>query len=230
MKNLDALFLISYGLYIVSSVDKKGKINGFVGNALTQVNSEPPTFALVVSKNNLTHTYIEESNLYSISILSIDTPLSLIGLFGFKSGRNVEKFKGINYKLAENGVPYLTDFSLGYIVCETFNKIDMGSHTIFLSSLLDCDIIKDGEPMTYLYYRNVKKGTVSKNAPTFLKNTSLKMEERMQKYVCKVCGYVYDPAVGDPDSGISPGTAFNDLPDSWVCPVCGAGKDQFELQ
>ena len=51
---------------------------------------------------------------------------------------------------------------------------------------------------------------------------------RMKKYVCLVCGYIYDPEKGDADSGISPGTAFENLPDSWVCPVCGAPKDQFE--
>ena len=53
-------------------------------------------------------------------------------------------------------------------------------------------------------------------------------EELMSKYVCSVCGYVYDPAAGDPDNGVAPGTAFEDLPDDWSCPVCGASKDQFE--
>ncbi|MBN1496739.1 MAG: rubredoxin [Spirochaetes bacterium] len=50
----------------------------------------------------------------------------------------------------------------------------------------------------------------------------------MKKYVCSVCGYVYDPEVGDPDSGTKPGTPFEKLPDDWVCPQCGVGKDQFE--
>ena len=51
----------------------------------------------------------------------------------------------------------------------------------------------------------------------------------MAKYVCDVCGWIYDPAVGDPDSGIEPGTAFEDIPDDWVCPLCGVGKDDFSL-
>jgi rubredoxin len=50
----------------------------------------------------------------------------------------------------------------------------------------------------------------------------------MKKYVCTVCGYVYDPEAGDPDSGVAPGTAFEDIPDDWACPVCGVGKDMFE--
>jgi len=53
-------------------------------------------------------------------------------------------------------------------------------------------------------------------------------EEKMTKWECMVCGYVYDPAVGDPDNGIAPGTSFDDLPDDWVCPDCGVGKDMFE--
>jgi len=52
----------------------------------------------------------------------------------------------------------------------------------------------------------------------------------MDSYVCTVCGYVYDPADGDPDNGIAPGTKFEDIPDDWVCPVCGASKDQFEKE
>lgn len=50
----------------------------------------------------------------------------------------------------------------------------------------------------------------------------------MKKYICKICGYIYDPEVGDPDQGVAPGTAFEDLPDTWVCPECGMGKDEFE--
>ncbi len=51
----------------------------------------------------------------------------------------------------------------------------------------------------------------------------------MEKYVCTACGYIYDPEVGDPDNGIEPGTAFADLPEDWVCPLCSLGKDVFEV-
>lgn len=56
---------------------------------------------------------------------------------------------------------------------------------------------------------------------------TLKTIMNMDKYVCDVCGYIYDPAVGDPDNGIEPGTAFEDLPKDWLCPLCGVGKDEF---
>ncbi len=229
MKNLETLFLINYGLYVVSSINKFGKPNGFIANAFTQVNSEPPTFALVVNKNNFTHSYIEESNIFSLSILSINTPLNFIGHFGFKSGKEFDKFKNINYIMSEYNVPVVTDNTVGYIVSKVFKTIDMESHTIFIGNLMEAVTLKEEEPMTYLYYRKVKKGTTSKNAPTYISKENLE-GKNMEKYVCKVCGYVYDPAVGDPDSGINPGTPFDKLPDSWVCPICGAGKDQFEKE
>jgi len=52
----------------------------------------------------------------------------------------------------------------------------------------------------------------------------------MQKYVCDICGYMYDPKLGDPDHEINPGTAFEDLPDGWICPLCGVDKDEFSLE
>lgn len=86
--------------------------------------------------------------------------------------------------------------------------------------------------MTYAYYRDIKQGRTPKTAATYIeeepKSQVQKGAQSMKKYKCLMCGYVYDPAVGDPDDGVSPGTAFEDLPDDWVCPECGAAKDQFE--
>ena len=62
----------------------------------------------------------------------------------------------------------------------------------------------------------------------FCRTIKLFKETTMKKYICKVCGYVYDPEVGDPDNGVQPGTAFEDIPDDWVCPLCGVGKEDFE--
>ncbi|HCL79945.1 MAG TPA: hypothetical protein DIC53_08265, partial [Synergistaceae bacterium] len=66
--------------------------------------------------------------------------------------------------------------------------------------------------------------------PPKARHFRVKGEVSVKKYVCTVCGYVYDPAVGDPDSGVNPGTAFEDIPDDWVCPVCAVGKDMFEVE
>ncbi len=87
--------------------------------------------------------------------------------------------------------------------------------------------------MTYEYYHKVKGGLSPKTAPTYsgaVDKEVKKEAEKMDKYVCKVCGYVYEPKEGDPDSKIVPGTRFEDLPEDWVCPVCGAGKEEFEKE
>jgi len=91
----------------------------------------------------------------------------------------------------------------------------------------------DEAPLTYDYYRNVKKGKAPKNAPTYIKPESTAKSETSEnmgpKYQCLVCDHIYDPIEGDPDGGIAPGTPFEDIPDNWICPVCGAEKSDFEV-
>ena len=222
--NTKALYKISYGVYVVCSV-KGGKINGQIANTVIQVASEPPTIAVSINKDNLTHEYIKESGVFTASILCQDTPLSFIGNFGFKSGRDTNKFEGINYKTGTTGAPVVTDYSTAYMEVRITRELDVGTHTMFIGELVDADVLTEDTCMTYEYYHQVKKGTTPKSAPSYVE----KKEEKsgMKKYECSVCGYIYDPAEGDPDSGIAPGTAFEDLPDDWVCPICGAAKDDF---
>ena len=226
--NPKALFNISYGLYVISS-KKDGLLNGQIGNTVFQISSEPPTIAVSINKKNLTHEYIKGSKTFTVSILSQDVPLNLIGQFGFKSGREINKFEGVSVKIGKTGVPYLTDYALSFIEAKVIQEFDANTHTVFVGEITDADILGEGLPMTYAYYQQVKKGSVPPAAPTY----NVKEEEKgtvSEKYVCNVCGYVYDPAVGDPDGGIAPGTPFADIPDDWVCPVCGAGKNEFEKQ
>jgi len=224
--NLQALYRLGYGLYIVCS--RKGdKFNGQIANTVFQVCSEPPIIAVAINRQNLTHDYIMESKVFTVSVLAQDTPLNFIGGFGFKSGRDVDKFQGVNYKLGETNVPIVLENALAYFEARVLNHIQVGTHTIFVGELVGADVLKEGEPMTYAYYHQVKRGTTPKTTPSYVEK---KKEEapRMDKYECTVCGYVYDPELGDPDGGIKPGTPFEKLPDDWNCPVCGASKDQFE--
>jgi len=228
--NPKILHKIPYGLYIIASRDD-GHLNGQVANALFQVTAEPQTIAVSINKKNLTHDYIQQSKVFSASILCQDAPMTLIGLFGYKSGRDVDKFKNIKYTIGKTGAPIVTESCIGYLEARVINQISIGTHTIFIGQIEDADIISTKPVMTYQYYHEVKGGRSPKNAPTYEKTEDqpLKKEEKtMKKYVCTICGYVYDPGAGDPDSGIAAGTAFEDLPDDWVCPVCGAAKDAFE--
>ena len=224
--NVKSLHKLTYGLYIVCSRNGD-RLNGQVANTVIQITSEPPTIAVSINKNNLTHQFIKESKVFTASILSQDTPLSFIGHFGFKSGRDIDKLDGINYQLGETKAPVVTDHTLAYLEARVIQDLDVGTHTIFIGELVGADIIKEGEPMSYAYYHEVKRGTTPKTAPSYIEEKTEKVVTAA-KYKCKVCGYIYDPELGDPDGGIKPGTPFEEIPDDWVCPVCGAAKSEFE--
>jgi rubredoxin len=136
----------------------------------------------------------------------------------------------VDYKVGVTGAPIVLENTIGYLGAELIDILDSGTHTIFIGRIVDAKIINDGEPMTYAYYHNIKGGKAPKTAPTYIKVESRKEVGKMAKYKCTVCGYIYDPEKGDPDSGIKPGTPFEGLPDDWVCPVCGAEKSAFEKE
>ncbi len=226
--NTKTLHKISYGLYVISS--KKGeRFNGQIANTVFQTTSEPPTIAVSINHKNLTHEFIRESKVFSVSILSKETPLKFVGHFGFRSGRDIDKFKEINYKVGISGAPIVMENTIGYLEAELVDSLDVGTHTVFIGRVIGAEIIEDKEPMTYAHYHKIKGGKVPKTAPTYNEADNGKETKKMGKYVCTVCGYIYDPEKGDPDSGIKPGTPFEKLPDDWVCPVCGADKSAFEL-
>jgi flavin reductase (DIM6/NTAB) family NADH-FMN oxidoreductase RutF/rubredoxin len=228
--NIEAFFKISYGLYVVSS--KSGsKMNGYISNTVFQVTAEPAQFAISCSKNNFSSGLIKESNAFSISVLERDTGANVIGTFGYKSGKDIDKFTGFTYKTGKTGSPILLENSIAWFECKVIQTIDTGTHIVFIGELVDGDIIDIGkDPLTYAYYREVKKGKAPKNAPTYIdENKALKEKEtpKVAKYVCPACGYVYDPQFGDPANGIPSGTRFEDLPESWVCPLCSTEKSDF---
>ncbi len=229
--NPHTLQKIPYGLYIVCS-RKNDKINGQIVNALFQVTSQPKTVAISINKKNLTHAYILQSKVFSASILCQECPMPFIGTFGYKSGRDIDKFKNINYKIGKTGAPIVLDNTLGYIESKVIKKLSVGTHTIFIGQVEDAELLAKKPVLTYEYYHQVKGGTSPKNAPTYVEEEKPKKteEKTMEKYVCTVCGYIYDPAKGDPENNIKPGTDFKNLPNDWVCPVCGAGKDAFEKE
>lgn len=225
--NKKAIQKICYGVYIICS-KSNGKLNGQIANTVFQITSEPPTVAISINKENLTHEFILKSKVFTVSILSKSAPMSLIGLFGFKSGREIDKLKGIKYKISDTGAPIILDNTVAYLDCEVLSSTDVGTHTVFIGKIVDCDILSDEEPMSYAYYHEIKGGKSPKTAPTYIKEEKTEEISQSEKYVCKICGYTYDPEKGDPENNVSPGTTFKDLPETWICPICGAPKSEFE--
>jgi flavin reductase (DIM6/NTAB) family NADH-FMN oxidoreductase RutF/rubredoxin len=229
--DITTFFKITYGLYIVSSTDGN-KFNGHISNTVFQITADPPRFAVASHKDNLTTEYILKSKVFSVSILDQNVSLEFLGPWGFKSGRDEDKFGKAGWFKGATGAPVVTDKTLGYIECEVENSIDTGTHMLFIGKVVDAKILDNSShPLTYAYYRNVIKGLSPEHSPTF---TGAKHEEKVQaaetkqkRYQCSICGYIYDPEEGDPHDGIAPGTPFEDIPDDWYCPICGVGKKDF---
>lgn len=167
--NLNALRSMSYGMYIVSS-GKDGLYNGQIANTVFQITSDPTVIGVSINKQNLTHEFIEKSKGFSLSILNTDADFKFIGNFGFKSGRDIDKFQNTNIKYTSLDMPVVMDNTCAWIECKVINSVDCGTHTLFFGELTDCDVLNESEPMTYSYYHKVVKGKSPKTAPTFINN------------------------------------------------------------
>jgi flavin reductase (DIM6/NTAB) family NADH-FMN oxidoreductase RutF/rubredoxin len=234
--NIESFFKISYGLYLVST-QHEDKLNGYIANTVFQITAEPASFAISCNKNNLSSELIQASGKFAFSILEKNVDQEIISRFGYKSGKDIEKFDGIEHIKGKLNIPIVKQGSIAFFECELKQTVDVGTHLLFIGDLANNEMLDaTKEPLTYSDYHNIRKLKSPKNAPTFIKPIStnenkeklIDTNPKMTKYECIVCGYIYDPALGDKDSNIPPGTAFEDLPDDWTCPDCGAEKSDFE--
>ena len=222
MIDYNAFFKVSYGLYIVCSGSKKYG-NGYISNTVFQVTSDPPRFATCCNKDNHTAEVIKASGVFSVSALRQDSGADTIGTFGYKSGKDTDKLKGMDVRYGETGVPIVLNDAIACLEFRVVETIDVGTHLMFIGALVHSEVLDDeAEPLTYLYYRNIKKGAAPKNAPTYIDKSKLEkaaIKGDFAKYECPACGYIYDEE--------KEGVKFDDLPDDWVCPVCGEEKSEF---
>ena len=213
MKDKNILQDISYGMYIVTTKFDEKNV-GCVINTLSQVTSENPIVSINVNKNNYTNEMIKKSNKFAVMILSEDVKMDIISTFGYKSSKDVDKFKGVEVRYV-NDLPVVISDICGYIICDVINIVDCETHDIIIGRVKIMEKLNDKLAMTYKYFHEVLKGSAPKNAPTYKKEIS-----SGNKYRCKICGYIYD----NDEQEIN----FEDLPDTWRCPLCGAGKNMFE--
>lgn len=166
--DLAALYNLSYGLFIITSTNGE-KFNGQTANTVFQITSDPPTIAISINKKNLTHEYIENSKKFAVSVLSISAPLSLIGRFGFRSGRDLDKLEGIECIDGKLGIPCVKESAVAVIEAKVIGELDAGTHTLFLGEVVNTKRLSNEEPMTYAYYHATKNGKEPETAPTFRK-------------------------------------------------------------
>lgn len=201
MKN-EAIFKISYGLYVLTAREK-GRDNGCIINTAQLVTDNPLQISITVNKESLTHDMILNTGLFNVNILDVDAPQSIFEKFGYVSGKDEDKFGDCdsvdNY--SKNGIRYLKNYINAYISARVTKTVDVGTHTIFIAEITDAVEISQKESLTYEYYqKNIKPTPKAENG----KGT---------KWVCKVCGYVYEG---------------ENLPKDFVCPWCKHGAIDFE--
>ena len=204
---------LSYGVYVVTSKDKDRNI-GCIANSIMQVTSNPSVIAVSINHDNYTNKVIKENNKFGVSILKETTDAKIIGTFGYKSSNDTDKFDGINFKEISE-IPVLEN-TCGYMVCKVIDTMETSTHTIFLGEVIEADDYSTENAMTYKYYHENLKGSSPKNAPTYEETSTSQVdkESKKRKWRCSICGYIHEA---------------DELPDDFKCPICGVGKEYFEL-
>ena len=196
--DLTALFNIGYGLYVVTSNDGK-RDNGLIVNTVTQITNTPNRIAVTINKGNYSHHVIKQTGIMNINCLSQDAPFSIFERFGFKSGRNTDKFEGITPLRSDNGLAFLPQYINSFMSLKVEKYVDFDTHGMFICEITEARVINNNETMTYTYYQN---------------NVKPKPQTEGKKgFVCKICGYVYEGET---------------LPDDYICPLCKHPASDFE--
>ena len=198
--NTKALYNLTYGVYLLSA-NENGKDNACIINTAVQVANNPTRISIAAIKGNLTHDMILSTGRFNLSALSTDAPFSLFQHFGMQSGRNVDKFKDFtDVRRSENGLYYLTKYANSFLSLKVNESLDLGSHTLFIAELVDGEVLSSEPCCTYSYYQTTIKNTAPK--PSVKKG-----------WKCKICGHVHEGEF---------------LPDSYICPLCKHGSEDFE--
>lgn len=207
---------ISYGMYVVST-SLGGQKVGCIANTFCQITSEDMLISISLNKNNFTNSAIKNTKSFTVSVISENTNPEIIKIFGFYSSKDVDKFSEFKHDTVAD-LPVLKENTNGYFVCELTSVVDCRTHDVILTKVSDCVKLNSFAPMTYAYYHNVIKGKAPKNAPTFIEEKVEVTDSK--KCRCLLCGYIYDDAKEK--------VKFEDLPDDWRCPLCGAPNSSFK--
>ncbi len=198
MKNKNITRKITQGMYVLTTIN-----GGCIVDAVSQIGSgDNPLISVAVMKSNYTNELLKKNNKFALSILGKDINSQIITTFGMNSMRDIDKFENIDTTEVEN-LKIIND-SLGYMICEIVDSIDNDTHTLFIGRLIEGDLFKDNEAMSYNYYQEHKEELVK-----------VVTQENKTAWICTVCGYIY---YGD------------EIPDDFICPLCGVDKSLFKIK
>ncbi len=227
----NALFKLSYGLFILSSREG-GRDNGCIINTVELLTNTPNRITVSVNKQNCSHDMIKRTGLFNVSVLTEETPFEVFKHFGFQSGRDTDKFAGYEgVERASNGILYTTKYTNALISGRVVGSHDYDTHTLFVAEVTGARLLSKAPSVTYDYYfAHIKPlpgatvGAVKQVAESTAKMpdpSEQKPEGASGRWICRICGYVYDEAVE--------GVPFEKLPADWTCPLCKHPKSDFEL-
>lgn len=205
---------LSYGLYIISS-KKDDKPVGCVVNTFSQVTSTPAQASVAVNKENYTSQGIQETGAYEVAVINEAASMELIGKFGFHSSVDTDKFSEFETAVSEQGIEYVTQASCAHFSVKVTQEIDLGSHILFIGEVVAAEPIAGEAPMTYAYYHQVKGGKTPPKASSYNGGDEVAVADDKPKVAwrCKICGHI---------------EYVEELPEDFVCPVCGVGRELFE--
>lgn len=216
--DLDALYKLTHGLYVLGAKDGNRYVGSLVDGVM-QVANKPVVIALSCTNTSYTKECIGKTKEFSLSVLCKSIDPFIVANFGFQTSRKVDKWDNVAYFEKDN-LPYLED-NLASFRCKVLQEIVFESNTLYVAEVVEAMNSRDAEPLTYLDYRSYFKNDVMKSFEQYknAKKGNAMSDNQGKKWVCTVCGYIYDEE-----------TPFEDLPEDWLCPLCGVGKDMFELQ
>ena len=211
---------LSYGMYAIGVKDGS-RPNACIVNTVMQISkaspSSAPLVAVAVNKANYSCECMEKEGVFTISVLSQETPATAIGALGFVSGRHVDKLESIRHKVLVEGVPVIKENTCCWFLCQVKSVAETQGQKVFIAEITAGSDEAVGVPMTYQYYVEKLGGASPKNSPTYLPPAKTFDKSSGESFVCSVCGYVYS----DPNFG------FEELPVDWTCPVCKMPKKAF---
>lgn len=211
---------LSYGMYAIG-VKNGTKTNACIVNSVMQISKATPSKAplLAISMNDSCYSSecIEAEGIFTVSVLSEDTPATVIGALGLVSGKNTNKLENVRHKVLAEGVPVIKENTCCWFLCKVKETVKIAGQKIFAAEVIAGSDEAVGKPMTYEYYTDVLRGAVPLKAPTYLPTELAPDRISGESFVCSVCGYVYS----DPNFG------FEELPADWTCPICKMPKKAF---
>ena len=227
MIDTKAFHAMSYGLYLITTLDGEGDAArpvGCVVNTLVQVTSKPPRVSVAINKENYTATCVQKTRRFAATVLAESATMELIGAFGFRSSADTDKFEGFATAYDEAGMPYVAEQCVARFSVKVADIVDVGTHLLFIGDVVESAVESAEDPMTYAYYHQVKGGKTPPKASSYdageaSASAAAPAPEAAPAaggrvgWRCTVCGYV---------------VYQDELPDDFTCPICGMGKEMFE--